>query len=116
MEPDQLDAARARLEAEREAVEKQLLDHGVELEGDENISVENHEGFADSAQVTAERSHQIGLVEQLRERRSQVLIALQRIERGDYGLCERCGNEIPAERLEAVPAATLCVSCKQQGA
>jgi DnaK suppressor protein len=115
MQPDALNTARARLEGEREAVEKQLLDHGVELEGEENLSVENHEGFADSAQVTAERSHQIGLVEQLRERRAQVLVALERIERGDYGLCERCGKEIPAERLEAVPAATLCVSCKQQG-
>ena len=115
MDGKQLDDARARLEAEKEAVDKQLLDHGVELEGDESINVEDHEGFADSAQVTAERSQQITLVEQLRVRRSDILDALEKISAGTYGKCENCGQEIPAERLEAVPAATLCVACKQAG-
>jgi DnaK suppressor protein len=39
--------------------------------------------------------------------------ALEKIEDGTYGLCERCGQPIPEERLDAVPYATLCVSCKQ---
>lgn len=115
MDRKQLDDARTRLEAEREAVDKQLLDHGVELEGDESINIEDHEGFADSAQVTADRSQQITLVEQLRVRRADILAALQKIEDGTYGKCESCGQDIPAERLEAVPAATLCVACKQAG-
>ena len=115
MDGKQLDDARTRLEAEKEAVDKQLLDHGVELEGDESINIEDHEGFADSAQVTAERSQQITLVEQLRVRRSDILDALEKIEAGTYGKCENCGQDIPAERLEAVPAATLCVTCKQAG-
>lgn len=116
MERTDLDQARARLEAEKDAVDKQLIDHGVELEGDENISVDSHEGFADSAQVTAERSQHISLVEQLRSRREDIISALQQIEDGSYGKCESCGQEIPAERLEAVPAATQCVSCKQKSA
>ena len=115
MDGKQLDDARARLEAEKEAVDKQLLDHGVELEGDESLNVEDHEGFADSAQVTAERSQQITLVEQLRVRRGDILAALEKIDAGTYGKCENCGQDIPAERLEAVPAATLCVACKQAG-
>lgn len=115
MDGKQLDDARARLEAEKEAVDKQLLDHGVELEGDESINVEDHEGFADSAQVTAERSQQITLVEQLRVRRADILAALEKIQAGTYGKCESCGQDIPPERLEAVPAATLCVACKQAG-
>lgn len=114
MDGKQLDDARARLEAEKEAVDRQLVDHGVELEGDENISVDSHEGFADSAQVTAERSQQITLVEQLRTRRADIITALRKIDDGTYGKCESCGQDIPIERLEAVPAATLCVSCKQQ--
>ena len=115
MDRKQLDDARTRLEAEREAVDKQLLDHGVELEGDESINIEDHEGFADSAQVTADRSQQITLVEQLRVRRADILAALQKIDDGTYGKCESCGQDIPAERLEAVPAATLCVACKKAG-
>lgn len=114
MDQAQLDEARARLDAELEAVDRQLLDHGVAVEGDENISVDSHEGFADSAQATAERSQQITIVEQLRVRRSDVVTALRKIDEGTYGKCESCGEEIPYERLEAVPAATLCVACKQQ--
>ena len=114
MDSKQLDDARALLKGELEAVDKQLLDHGVELEGEESISIEDHEGFADSAQVTAERSQQITLVEQLRVRRADTLAALKKIDAGTYGKCENCGEEIPIERLEAVPATTLCVTCKQQ--
>ena len=39
--------------------------------------------------------------------------ALRKIDDGTYGKCERCGQDIPQERLDAVPYATLCVSCKQ---
>jgi len=37
--------------------------------------------------------------------------ALQKLSEGTYGTCDRCGSAIPAERLEAKPAATLCVRC-----
>ena len=40
-------------------------------------------------------------------------IALARIDDGTYGICTRCGMEIPAERLDAVPYAVLCVECKR---
>jgi DnaK suppressor protein len=39
--------------------------------------------------------------------------ALTKIDDGTYGKCERCAQDIPEARLEAVPYATLCVSCKQ---
>lgn len=39
--------------------------------------------------------------------------ALQAIERGTYGTCQRCGQPIPGERLEARPSAVLCVTCKE---
>ena len=38
--------------------------------------------------------------------------ALERIENGSYGLCHECGNPISLERLEAVPHARLCITCK----
>ena len=37
--------------------------------------------------------------------------ALDRLDRGTYGLCESCGEPIPFERLEAIPHARLCVAC-----
>lgn len=38
--------------------------------------------------------------------------ALERIEKGTYGKCYKCGGSIPKVRLEAVPTATSCVACK----
>jgi len=40
--------------------------------------------------------------------------ALERIEKGDYGNCVGCGEEINPERLEAVPHARLCIACKSK--
>ena len=40
--------------------------------------------------------------------------ALQRIEAGTYGKCVNCGAQIPEERLEAMPWATLCIDCKRK--
>ncbi|MFT3857010.1 MAG: TraR/DksA family transcriptional regulator [Aquabacterium sp.] len=38
--------------------------------------------------------------------------ALKRIDRGDYGCCEECGDAIGLQRLEVVPDARYCVSCQ----
>ena len=38
--------------------------------------------------------------------------ALQRLNDGEYGLCEECGEEIGIERLKARPVTTLCIGCK----
>jgi DnaK suppressor protein len=40
--------------------------------------------------------------------------ALRRLYRGEYGVCESCGLPIARARLEAMPHARLCVSCKQR--
>ncbi len=39
--------------------------------------------------------------------------ALQRIVQGSYGICERCGEPIAEGRLEALPAAVLCIACAE---
>jgi RNA polymerase-binding transcription factor DksA len=40
--------------------------------------------------------------------------ALRRLYRGDYGSCETCGNPIARARLEVMPQARLCISCKEK--
>jgi RNA polymerase-binding protein DksA len=39
--------------------------------------------------------------------------ALERIENGSYGKCERCGRQIPQARLDAIPYAERCLECEQ---
>ena len=38
--------------------------------------------------------------------------ALKRINDGTYGQCEYCGQEIHSERLESIPATSLCIKCR----
>lgn len=73
-------------------------------------------GFADSAHSTAERGKVLVLVERLRDQLADVRTALKRLDEGTYGTCSVCGDPIPAERLEALPYSSLCVSCKQKSA
>jgi DnaK suppressor protein len=40
--------------------------------------------------------------------------ALRRMARGEYGVCESCENPILRARLEAMPTARLCLSCKEK--
>lgn len=39
--------------------------------------------------------------------------ALDRIEKGTFGVCRSCSGEIRRKRLEAVPTASQCISCKE---
>ncbi|MDQ3916706.1 MAG: TraR/DksA family transcriptional regulator [Actinomycetota bacterium] len=114
MDDQTLKRIRTKLEDERASVEHQLREHGAEVGG--GIEVGFDGGFADSGHRTAERAEVLALVEGLLSHRNDVVAALARIDAGTFGTCERCGNAIPEERLEAIPTATLCVACKQQGA
>ncbi|MFB9186125.1 TraR/DksA family transcriptional regulator [Dactylosporangium sucinum] len=68
---------------------------------------------ADTGTKTFEREQEITLANNILERINQVERALERLDEGGYGWCEKCGNAIPVERLAAFPSATLCVTCKQ---
>ncbi|HPQ80492.1 MAG TPA: RNA polymerase-binding protein DksA [bacterium] len=39
---------------------------------------------------------------------------LKKIEEGEFGVCERCGEEIGVKRLEARPVAEMCIRCKEE--
>ncbi|WP_345982021.1 TraR/DksA C4-type zinc finger protein [Streptomyces sp. DSS69] len=58
-----------------------------------------------------ERAHVASLLAQAREHLAELDLAVERLENGDYGRCEVCGELIPAARLEVRPAATTCVGC-----
>jgi RNA polymerase-binding transcription factor DksA len=43
---------------------------------------------------------------------AEIDAALQRIELGSYGVCQRCNEAIPRDRLEVLPMASLCMPCQ----
>jgi RNA polymerase-binding protein DksA len=68
--------------------------------------------LADVATETFEREKEFALRGNMRETLEKVEAALRKIERGTYGQCDICGQEISPARLEAAPYATLCVKCQ----
>jgi RNA polymerase-binding transcription factor len=82
---------------ERDSLECSIL-------GDEGDSAASDEGL----ELTA------SLAELAGSRAEAVESALERFREGRYGVCDDCGDEIPIERLQAVPAAVLCVDCQRE--
>ena len=70
-----------------------------------------HGRLPEGATVAFERTQVATLLERARAQLSELDAAQERLRTGRYGVCERCGREIPADRLEAQPAARLCVAC-----
>jgi DnaK suppressor protein len=102
------------LEEQRENLRKEITDQGGDPDSDD-ASIDVERGFADSAHSTAERARLIAVMKALRANLRWVNRALKKIELGTYGTCERCGNAIPIERLDALPWAILCVDCARKG-
>lgn len=98
---------RPRLESERAELRRQLGELGF---GD-NGGLSYDSNFADSSQVTAERGEAERLALQLQETLDDVERALAKVEEGAYGTCESCWRPIAPARLEAKPAARLCIDC-----
>lgn len=98
---------RASLEQEREHLRGQL----AELGHGEGGTLTYDQNFADSSQVTAERGEAEALAKSLKETLAGVEHALAKFEDGTYGRCESCGRPIASARLEAKPAARLCIDC-----
>ena len=71
------------------------------------------EDEADVGTRASQYEQQLGVVSSILAKREQVEAALRRLDDGRYGLCETCGEAIPAERLEVCPSSTECVACKR---
>ena len=70
----------------------------------------------EEATESLEFEKRLALEKQLHEQLADVDHALQKIEDGTYGICDSCGQPIAPKRLEALPAASLCVECKAKNA
>ena len=67
--------------------------------------------IGDGTTEAVDRIAKVGAAEQLAAMRRDVARAIEKLDDGTYGLCDRCGMSIPDERLEARPWSVLCVRC-----
>jgi DnaK suppressor protein len=75
-----------------------------------HVGVGNH--MAEDATAAFDQAAAVSLLRGKERTLDQVDGALERIEAGTYGICERCRQEIDFARLKAIPQATLCMTCQ----
>ena len=103
---------RGALAAEKDSVEEELASHGKTSGKGWTGSSESQGEEADpsdAADNIEELVVNVPLVAELEKRNKDITDALERIDRGAYGMCETCDEPIPFDRLEADPAARTCI-------
>jgi DnaK suppressor protein len=84
------------------------------LRNRDEIVIENAPDALDQTQAMGERELAIRNLDRDSNMLRQIRRALSRVERGTYGLCLHCDEEILPKRLAAVPWAAFCIKCQEQ--
>ncbi len=102
-------------EAVRQRLESELAETRAELKRlEKKLQVEVEYGLGEGDPIIYEREINMALRRRARRKVSSLEEAVQRFEEGTYGICERCGGEIGAQRLEIMPQTRLCIQCAKQ--
>ena len=97
----------SQLSTLREELDQQRRFRNEQLE---ELALEAAEGVATADQNRLQVTHALTLAAEWAL--SEIDSALQRLDEGSYGICERCAEPIPCERLEVLPMSRLCTPCQ----
>jgi DnaK suppressor protein len=97
----------SQLSTFREELDQQRRFRSEQLE---ELALEAAEGVATADQNRLQVTHALTLAAEWAL--SEIDSALQRLDEGSYGICERCAEPIPWERLEVLPMSRLCTPCQ----
>ena len=107
MEADRLGVFKGLLEERRQALLQKAGQAIGELVGERDVMSDT----TDIASEESDRDLALRMHDHDRSVMRDIEAALQRIQRGDYGECMACGDEITERRLMARPMATHCIDC-----
>ncbi len=95
------------------AARQRAVDLGLELRDLKTATAEgpDDEHDPEGATIGFERARVAGIFERACAEVSAFEEATRRVRNGTYGRCAGCGQPVPAERLEALPATDRCVAC-----
>jgi RNA polymerase-binding transcription factor DksA len=113
-----VDRVRRRLETEREETLGRLASLTDDYDGVVAASLDTNaddEHDPEGVTIAFERSQIGALVKQVQRHLVEIDAAIERLETGTYGVCERCGAAIGEGRLEARPEARTCIRCAAAG-
>lgn len=111
-----------KLKIDIKKIKKNLLKQKEDLEKEMSqnkapISEHEESTFADANDLAThdtDLSNDLSVKQLKINQYNEILEALDRIENPDFGLCEECGIEIGAKRLEVYPATRLCIACQEE--
>jgi DnaK suppressor protein len=110
MKAKQIKDSRRRLSSAYESLIKSINRSRLAAQ---EIKMENTEDEGDLATISHDRELLYNLHESDYARLKYIENALKAMDRGEYGECVRCGEDISEKRLEAVPWATTCIRCQE---
>lgn len=90
----------------------ELLNEAARTVNNMTDEEENFPDPTDRATVESDRNFLLRIRDRERKLIVKIREALDRIENGEYGICEECGEDISEQRLMARPMTTLCIDCK----
>lgn len=106
---EKIEIYRKILETEESRLKKEITDaEKPEDFGDDTDSLEEEANETDSMGTN------LGIGYAHRMRLEDVEVALQKINAGNYGVCEKCNAEISKEVLDIAPESRLCENCKKK--
>ncbi len=109
MTQEKLDHFKAVLHEQK----KKLLERANQTVSHEVTDEKDHlSDYGDIARLESERAFHLRIRDRERKLIKKIDQALERVEEGTFGLCERCGDEIRAKRLKARPVTPYCIHCK----
>jgi DnaK suppressor protein len=93
---------------------KELVEEAAKTVNDLTVTDGEFPDPTDRASWESDRNFLLRIRERERKLITKITEALERIEEGTFGICERCGEAISEKRLEVRPVTTLCIKCKQE--
>ncbi len=110
MEADKLEYFRNILKEEM----KTLLGEADKTVTEMTSESSNFPDPTDRATQESDRSFELRIRDRERKLINKIKDTLDRIDNGDFGVCEECGEEISDARLKVRPVTTLCINCKME--
>ena len=91
---------------------QELLSHAGDTVSGMTEQKENFPDPTDRATLESDRNFMLRIRDREHKLIKKVKKALDRIETGTFGICEKCGEDISLKRLKARPVTTQCIDCK----
>jgi len=103
------------LQATREHLERRLEETRQEMaQLDERLESKGDYGLGRGDPLIVRWELNLALRGELEQRIERLEDALERLDMGDYGVCESCGQPIDPQRLDVLPDTTLCIKCARE--